>query len=287
MTARNGDRQGFTLLEVLISTAILSLGLSTIFGSSILAARGTAHARMVTSAALLAQCRMTEVEAYLRMNGLPEQDNQRIDDPPEMTGERCCEEPFTCAVRLDKIEMPQPADVSSGVGDRLLSAASGAASGTTYGSVAGGGVPGGGDAGAPSAIGQLAGAFGALGGSGITDPSALTGAMGGAMGGSGGALSGAGAPNLQGMAAQLLSGLYPTLKPLLEGAIRKATVTVSWHEGSRLFTFDVVQYITNPGQTFQSGDVINAIERSLGGGAPGAGSQPGPAPSSNPNGTSR
>ncbi len=273
MKAQRSARRGFTLMEVMISTAILSLGLSTIFGSSILAARGTAHARMVTQAGLLAQCRMTEVEAYLRMNGLPESDNQRIDDPPEMTGERCCEAPFTCDVRIDKIELPQPVEVSGGgVGDRLLSAASGAAAGTSYNSVGG---AGGGDAGAPSAIGQLAGAFGALGGGGGTG---LPGALGSAMGGGGGSMSGSGAPNLQGMAAQLLTGLYPTLKPLLEGAIRKATVTVRWNEGSRAFSFDVVQYITNPGQTMQSGDMINAIERQMGGGAtgtPNAGVPPG------------
>lgn len=271
-------RSGFTLLEVMISTAILALSLSTIFGSSILASRGTAHARMVTTGGLLAQCRMTEVEAYLRVNGLPETDNQRIDDPPEFSGERCCDAPFTCAVRVDKIEMPQPQDVQTGAGDRLLNAASGAASGSSYNALGGGG---GGDGGAPSAIGQLAGAFGALGASGSDPTSALAGALGGGTGGSGGgagALSGAGAPNLQGMAAQLLSGLYPTLKPLLEGAIRKVTVTVAWYEGSRQFSFDVVQYFTNPGQTFQSGDSMNAIERALGGGAtgtPGAGVAPG------------
>ncbi|MEI8256133.1 MAG: hypothetical protein WCJ30_10730, partial [Deltaproteobacteria bacterium] len=209
-------------------------------------------------------------------------------DPPEMSGERCCVAPFTCDLRLDKIEMPQPADVGSGVGDRLLSAASGAAAGTSYNSVGGGGDGGG----PPSAIGQLAGAFGALGAGGA-DPSSLTGAvggaMGGAMGGSGGSMSGA--PNLQGMAAQLLTGLYPTIKPLLEGAIRKATVTMRWSEGSRAFSFDVVQYITHPGQTMQSGDMINAIERQIGGGATGtagAGASPlGPTQSSNATGTSR
>jgi prepilin-type N-terminal cleavage/methylation domain-containing protein len=250
--------RGFTLLEVMISVAILALGLSTIFGSSVLAARSTAHARMVTSAALLAQCRMTAVEAYLRQNQLPEAD-QNLDDPPETGGERCCEEPFTCTARVERIELPQPTDVSTAAGDRLLGAATGAAQGTTFGGD--GGVGGGG------AIGQLAGALGALGG-GTTDPAAgLAGALGGG-GAPGGGLASAGAPNLQGMAAELLTGIYPTLKPMLEGAIRKVTVTVRWNEGSREFSVDVVQYVTNPGQTLASGEALDAINRALGGNPP-------------------
>ena len=269
---RNRGESGFTLLEVLIASAILALGLSTIFGSSILASRGTAHARMVTQAGLLAQCRMTEVEAYLRMNGLPEGDNERIQDPPEMSAERCCGGDFTCDARVEKIELPQPADVQNSAGDRLLNSARGASSGSSFGGP-GGVNAAGGDGGAPGgAISQLAGAFGALGGA------SGTGGLSSALGGAGGTLSGAGAPDMSGMAAQLLTWLYPTLKPLLEGAIRKVTVTVSWSEGSRRFTFDVVQYVTNPGQTMQSGDAMNAIERALGGGT----GQPGTANAGTP-----
>jgi prepilin-type N-terminal cleavage/methylation domain-containing protein len=268
---------GFTLLEVLISIAILALGLATVFGSSVMAARGTAHARMNTNAALLGQCRMVQVESYLRQAALPEAD-QTIEDPPETGGERCCEAPFTCTARVERIELPQPADVSSSAGDRLLSAAAGSAQGSSF-SNNGTGLEGGDGglgalgaaAGGAGAMGQLAGALGALGaggagGAGGDLSSALGGAMGSTMGGAmGGAISGNGAPNLQGMAAQMLTGIYPTLKPLLEGAIRKITVTVRWSEGAREFRFDLVQYITNPAQTMQSGDVLNAIDRALGG----------------------
>ena len=246
-TSLRSARAGFTLLEVLISVAILSLGLSTIFGSSILAARGTAHARMVTSAAMLAQCRMTEVEAYLKKSQLPETE-MTVEDPPESGGERCCEAPFTCIARIEKIELPQPTDVSTAAGDRLLGSAAGAARGQSFGGIAAG--TGGGDGGA-SPLSQLAGAFGGLGAGGADPSAGIAGALAGA-GGSGGGLAGAGAPNLQGMAAQLLTGIYPTIKPMFEGAIRKVTVTVRWNEGSREFSFDVLQYVTNPGQTMSS-----------------------------------
>src|SRR5436853_24639 len=115
-------RAGFTLLEVMVAIAILALGLATVFGSSVLASRGTAHSRMVTQAALLGQCRMTQVEDYLHSDDLPV-DDKRLDDPPEFGTERCCSPPFTCATRVEKIEMPAPDAVSHSAGDRLLGAA--------------------------------------------------------------------------------------------------------------------------------------------------------------------
>jgi prepilin-type N-terminal cleavage/methylation domain-containing protein len=236
---RNRVRAGFTLLEVMISIAILSLALSTIFGSSVLAARGTAHARYVTQAALHAQCRMTQLELKVRRDKLPA-DDQTYEDPVESGDEPCCPEGFTCTARLEKIELPSPATVDTATGNALLDRAAQQARGTTFG---------GEDAGSGS-IGQLAGAMGALSSGGAMGFGAPTGGGGG--GGGAGGLAGNGAPDIGGIATQMLSTIYPTLKPTLEGAIRKATVTITWHEGSREFSFQVVQYITNPGQTVQA-----------------------------------
>lgn len=232
------QRGGFTLLEVMIAVAILSLGLATIFGSSVFASRSTAHAHMVTRATLLARCRMTEVEAYLQVNQLPETD-QTLDDPPETGGLPCCEAPFTCTARVERIELPQPADVSTAAGERLLGSAANAvrSQGSTSGESGG-------------ALSQLATAMGA---------------MSGGPGSAGSGLASSGAPNLQAMATELLSGIYPTIKPVLEGAIRKVTVHVSWHEGTREYGFDLVQYVTNPGQTLAHGATMDAIDRALGG----------------------
>lgn len=296
-------RPGFTLIEVMIAVAILALGLSTVFGSSVIAARGTAHARMITQAALLARCRMTEVESYLRQNQLPETE-QTLEDPPDSNHERCCEGAFSCAVRVDRIELPPATQVSTAVGDRLLGRATSSARGTTYSSL---GAPGAsrGDGGislTPRGSGDssgssgpaggglmgLASAFSALGAGGGSDPtgglaSALAGGLGGGGGGGagrgGGGLAGAGAPSLQSMTMELIAGVYPTLKPLLEGAIRMVTVTVSWHEGEREYHFDVVQYVTNPGQTIATGEALNALEgRNPTTGAGGPGAPPGQTP---------
>lgn len=246
---------GFTLLEVMISVAILAMGLSTVFGSNVIAARRVAHARMVTQAALLGQCRMTGVESYVRKNQLPQID-ENLDDPPAGGAEACCEAPFTCEAKIEKIELPDPPEVSSAAGADMLSTAAAAMAGSQFG-----GAPGAGGAGGAAAnpLAGLAGALGGLGGAGGAAPGS------GAMSGAGGA------PDISGIQTQLLTSIYPTLKPLLEGAIRKVTVRVVWNEGSRENSISIVQYVTNPGQTIQSGDAMPAIPGAAGAGAGGAG----------------
>ncbi len=248
---------GFTLLEVMIAVAILAMALASVFGSNVIAAKRVAHGRMITQATLVGQCRMTQVEAWLRKNQLPQTD-QRVDDPPEMGGERCCEEPFTCEANVDKIELPSPPEVNADATSQLMQTATGALAGSQFG-----GPPGAGGAQGPGGANPLAALAGALGG----------------LGGAGGAAPGQGAmsasgspPDMRGAQGAILSGIYPSLKPMLEGAIRRVTVRVAWHEGSREFSFDLVQYVTNPGQTLQSGATMPGIPGGQGpGGAGGAG----------------
>ncbi len=251
---------GFTLLEVMIATAILAMGLASVFGSNVIAARRVAHGRMITQATLVGQCRMTQVEAWLRKNQLPQTD-QRVDDPPDMGGARCCEAPFTCEANVDKIELPSPPQVNADATSQLMNTASSALSGTQFGGA--GGAAGGA---AANPLTALAGALGGLGGAGGAAPG--QGAMG----------SGSGAPDMRGAQGAILAGIYPSLKPLLEGAIRRVTVRVAWQEGARDFSFDLVQYVTNPGQTLQSGaampgvpqDALNGLLNAAGGAAGGA-----------------
>lgn len=243
---------GFTLLEVMIATAILAMGLASVFGSNVIAARRVAHARMITQATLVGQCRMTQVEAWLRKNQLPQTD-QRVEDPPDMGGTRCCEAPFTCEANVDKIELPSPPQVNSDATNQLLNTATSALSGSQFGGAGGAQGPGG-----SNPLTALAGALGGLGAAGGAQPG--QGAMG----------TGSNAPNMQGAQAAILAGIYPALKPMLEGAIRRVTVRVAWEEGSREFHFDLIQYVTNPGQTLQSGATMpgvpqDALNQILGG----------------------
>lgn len=213
--------EGFTLIEVMIAIGILSLALVTVFGSNIGGARATAHVRMITRATMMARCRMTEVEAYLVKNQLPAAD-QTVEDPPDTGGEPCCTDGITCEAKVERIELPSPANVQTSAGDALLGRAAGAMQGSQFSNT--GGVTG----------GQGAGPLSLLGG--------------------------AGAPSPREMAGTLLTSVYPAVKPMLEGAIRKLTVSVRWNEGSVEHHFDVVEYVTNPGQTLPSGDLLNALQ---------------------------
>jgi prepilin-type N-terminal cleavage/methylation domain-containing protein len=242
---------GFTLLEVMISTSILAMGLSSVFGSNVIAARRVAHGRMITQATLVGQCRMTQIEAWLRKNQLPQTD-QRVEDPPEMGGERCCESPFSCEANVEKIELPNPPEVSSDAASQLLGSATSALAGSQFGAQ---GAQG---AGGTNPLSSLASALGGLGAAGAAMPG--QGAMG----------TGSSAPDVRGAQAAILAGIYPSLKPLLEGAIRRVTVRVAWSEGSREFGFDLVQYVTNPGQTLQSGANMPQIPGAGAAGAAGA-----------------
>ncbi len=246
-TGRGRAQAGFTLIEVMIAIAILSMALATIFGSNIGGARSTAHARHITRATLMARCRIVEVEAYLVKNQLPPAD-QDIEDPPATGAEPCCTDGVTCDAKVERIELPAPQRVETAAGDQLLGRAAGAAAGSSFGGP--GGVTGG--DGGVGALGMLAGAMGSMGS--------------GSSGGGSGSLSGSGAPSPREMAGSLLTTVYPTIKPMLEGAIRKLTVSVRWNEGSREYSFDVVEYVTNPGQTLPAGDLLNAAQNAAGGG---------------------
>jgi hypothetical protein len=65
------------------------------------------------------------------------------------------------------------------------------------------------------------------------------------------------------MASALMTTVYPSIKPMMEGAIRRLTVTVRWREGSAERSFRVVEYVTNPGQTLSLQDAANAANRGV------------------------
>ena len=45
-----------------------------------------------------------------------------------------------------------------------------------------------------------------------------------------------------GLSSFAVSFTYPVLKPTIEEQVRRVTVKVRWHEGTREHSFDVVQY---------------------------------------------
>jgi hypothetical protein len=55
-----------------------------------------------------------------------------------------------------------------------------------------------------------------------------------------------GGAGAQGLLSLVFSIVYPSLKPLLETAIRRITVVVRWKEGAIDRNFTLTQYVTNP-----------------------------------------
>ena len=238
---------GFTLIEVMFAIAILAMSMTVVFSSNIIAARATSHARALTQATMMARCRLIESEVWLGRNQLPLMD-KNLDDRTDGV---------TCDVIVERVELPSPAMVETAAGNQVLGRAASAAAGSSFGGATGI-VPGAGDGGTP--MGALAGAMSMMGGGAP-----------GSSSGSPSSLAGAGAPSPRDMAGTMLTTVYPTVKPLLEGAIRRLTMTVRWNEGTRAQSFQVVEYVTAPGQTLPTAEQLNALTP----GAPGAPGTPG------------
>lgn len=209
---------GFTLLEVMVAVVILAVGLSSLFTSEAGAIRIAQRARTTTIASLLARCKMAEVEERILKEGWP---GTQLDGRDE-----CCEgaeqDGFRCEYKVERIVLPDQMGGDEESKDALKELANNADSTKQGGDPA---APG---ADPTSALGvPLNGPLGALGG-----------LMGGGMGGGD---SGGGDP----MASMVMEFTFPIMKPLIEEQVRRATVTVSWTEGSAEQTLDVVQFLVN------------------------------------------
>jgi general secretion pathway protein I len=197
---RSRLRSGFTLLEVMVAVAILALALTAIFASQAGSIKVAHRARKTTMAALLARCKMGEIEEQIFEEGFP---------ALELSGEDgCCEDAevdgFTCDWVVESVVLPEP-----GLGEDEED--------------------------------PMAAAAGAAGAEGEPPTAESVEAMlgGDAAGGMGGDM----------LTEMALSYAYPILKPALEQQVRRAKVTVFWHEGDREHSFDVVQYlVAEPGQ---------------------------------------
>jgi len=58
----NKDKNGFTLLEVLIAMAILSIGLLALAGLQVVVIKGNASSKNLTSAVILAEAKLEELK---------------------------------------------------------------------------------------------------------------------------------------------------------------------------------------------------------------------------------
>jgi general secretion pathway protein I len=273
---KNPSLYGFTLLEVLVSVAILGLGLTAILSAQAGAFESAAHARHISVASGLLRCKMNEVEEHLFKEGF--QDTDETGYGP------CCEGDETpnmkCVWRADRPVFPDGQfgnlDLSSALnfgGGSSGSPSPGGGGLGALGMLSSLGAPGGGpsplgtasnmtdvakmlsDANAqamnPNATGASSlpldgtlpqGAWASTSG-GFPMSSSSSGMSSGGLGGPGdtGSASGMG-----GLASLAMSIVYPSLKLLFEASTRRITASLTFREGKREYTIDVVEWFSVP-----------------------------------------
>jgi prepilin-type N-terminal cleavage/methylation domain-containing protein len=221
--------RGFSLLEVLMAAALFGAVVTTILAAEAGLVGSNAAAAKMSQAITVARCRMSEIAEKQLKLGFPEIEEKD-------TSNNCCDDKevtgFTCAWQVERVTLPSPNIAADGGATSFLGG--------------GLGLDGGLDAVAPlgSASGSVPpgippGFINPAGGATLDLDAGLQGigqSLQGAFGGVGG-------PGLLSMAFSIV---YPALKPMLESAIRRVTVKVSWKEGLVDRDFTLVQYITNP-----------------------------------------
>lgn len=216
-------RRGFSLLEVLMAVALFGAVVTIILSAQAGLVASDRSAANMSQAIELGRCRMSELEEKELKLGFPEVEEKD-------TSPICCNDRdnpgFTCEWKVERVLLPQP--VSLG-GDGGLNSIFGAGMGLE------GGLPSPGSlqSGLPPTMLNPAGGAGLDFDAGIQGMgSQLQQSFGGA--------------GVSGLLSLVFSLVYPSLKPMLEAAIRKVTVVVHWREGKQDRDFTLQQYITNP-----------------------------------------
>jgi len=242
-------RRGFSLLEVLMAVALFGAVVTTILSAQAGLVAGNKAAANMSQAIEIGRCRMSEIEEKELKLGYPEieekDSSQFCCDEKETTG-------FTCQWQVERVLLPQ---VTSLAGDAGLSSVLGGGLGLDAGNI--GSIASGMSTSLASPIGSmmsnpLGGAQLDLDGGGLQNMGQV---LGQSFGGGGGV-------GVQGLLTLVFSLVYPSLKPLLELAIRRVTVVVKWKEGKNDRDFTLMQYITNPSR---AGLLAGMADAGLGG----------------------
>lgn len=216
---------GFSLLEVMVSIAILGLGLTAILSAQAGSFAAATQARSMSVATGLARCKMLELEQKLVRDGFPDMDQD--DSGP------CCDgddrEVMRCTWRIEKPQLPEPA-----LGQLDLNA------GLNFGSPgSGAGSNASGTGGPAAAMGALAGL---AGGGGPMSGMPSDAKIGDVASGVTGAIASTG--GVDAIAGIAMNMVYPTLKKYFEAGTRRLVVTVHWADGKVDRTLEIMQWYT-------------------------------------------
>jgi general secretion pathway protein I len=204
---------GFTLLEVVVAMAILSLALMAIFDLNSTAVSMHSYTKKLTVASLLARGKMVDLEQKLVDEGFPMDDDEESGD--------FSDEGWPTFKWRARILAPDTANLSP---EQVI--------GALFNIPMGGGGEGGGG------LGGLMSMF--AGGGGGADPLA----------GGGGAAAGLAA---MGPMAGLAQGQFTQMVQQIGQSVREVHLTVYWKDGNQVESFDLVTHIvaTNAGQPQQ------------------------------------
>jgi general secretion pathway protein I len=240
-------RRGFSLLEVLMAVALFGAVVTIILSAQAGLVASDRTATNISQAIELGRCRMSEIEEKQLKLGFPEVEEK--DQSPICCNEK--ENPgFSCEWKVERVLLPQPMALG---GDGGL----GSILGGGLGLGLEGGVPGSGML--STGVGNMA--VNPMGGASLDFDAGLQNLGAGLQQSFGGA-------GMSGLLSLVFSLVYPSLKPMLEAAIRRVTVIVHWHEGKEDRDFTLQQYITNPSRAGLLGALADAGAAGEGGGLP-------------------
>jgi general secretion pathway protein I len=225
----------------MVAVALFGAVVTTILSAQAGLVAGNQTAANMSQAVALGRCRMTELEEKQLKLGFPEIEEKD-------TSAVCCDDKevagFSCDWQVERVTLPQATALGGDGG---------------AGSVLGGGLDL--DAGAMGGGSPLGSMLSNPAGGAQLDFDAGLQNIGQSLQQS---FGGAGA---QGLLTMVFSLVYPSLKPLLESAIRRITVVVHWKEGRMSRDFTLTQYVTNPSRAGLLAGMLDAGAIPEGGGA--------------------
>jgi general secretion pathway protein I len=228
---------------VLVSVAILGLGLTAILSAQAGAFASAAQARNISVATGLLRCKMTELEEHLYRDGFQETD--------ETGAGPCCEGDenpnMRCTWRVDRPQFPEAKlgdlNLASGLD---FSSPGGAGSANPLGAIGllAGAAPGASPLAGASGVGDIAKVLADANSTAISPGAPPAGAPSGAPG-SPPSPDGAGA-GMGGLASMAMSFVYPSLKVVFEASTRRITTTLTFRQGNKDYSIDVVEWFCVP-----------------------------------------
>src|SRR5262249_55859495 len=221
---KSDRRAGFTLLEVIVSLAILGLALMAIFDLNAGAVAMHAYTKKLTVASLLARSKMIDIEQELYDKGFNNDDEEKSGD--------FSDEGWSSFKWRGKILAPKTQGVSPELpGSAIFN------------------IPLTGDGAKNSPLGLLFGSSSSSSGSASTSSTGTAptpqNVFTSALASAGSSISSS--TSALGPAAGLMQGQFNQMVDQLTKAVREVHLTVSWREGKQLETLDVVTHVVSMG----------------------------------------